>query len=176
MSTSSLCVCCVSAMLLQLQSASAAPFMSTGLRQSLLKTTNVTMETSNNSWNILDENRSANTTDAATVHEVVDMWSVMWYLGAFGGLVTFFLIVTCSEWCFGNHMYTRHGINELYINAYQTNFHEARRVSDSPPPPYDLFAPPSYSDLFGKVQDTRRKSKISVFIIPIHRRQSAPAV
>lgn len=113
--------------------------------------------------------------DPSLNHEVVDMWSVMWYLGAFGGLVTFFLIVTCSEWCFGNHMYTRHGINELYINAYQTNFTQ-QRVSDTPPPPYELFAPPSYTDLFGKVQEPKKKNTFNIFIIPIHKRpSSAPA-
>lgn len=112
--------------------------------------------------------------EGSETREVVDMWSVMWYLGAFGGLVTFFIIVICSEWCFGNHMYTRHGINELYVNAYQSNFHETQqRVSDTPPPPYDLFAPPSYSDLFGKTQDPKKKSKINVFIIPVHRRNSS---
>uniref|UniRef100_A0A1B6DNI1 Uncharacterized protein n=1 Tax=Clastoptera arizonana TaxID=38151 RepID=A0A1B6DNI1_9HEMI len=102
----------------------------------------------------------------------VDMWSVIWYLGAFGGLVTFFIIVTCSEWCFGNHMYTRHGTNQLYINAFQSTFLEAERTPETPPPPYHLFAPPSYSDLFGTVttkNNNKKKSKINIFIIPIHR-------
>lgn len=117
-------------------------------------------------------------TDDSSPNEVVDMWSVLWYLGAFGGLVTFFLIVTCSEWCFGNHMYTRHGINELYVNAYQSNFQESRRREpETPPPPYDLFAPPSYADLFGKEPDNTKKpnNKINIFIIPIHRRISSAA-
>uniref|UniRef100_A0A1B6K208 Uncharacterized protein n=1 Tax=Homalodisca liturata TaxID=320908 RepID=A0A1B6K208_9HEMI len=118
-------------------------------------------------------NLSAN--KSSRTPEEVDIWSVMWYLGAFGGLVTFFLIVTCSEWCFGNHMYTRHGINHLYVNAYQSNFRETRRVSNSPPPPYDLFAPPSYSDLFGKAPEPKKKSKFDVFIIPIHGRSSSAA-
>lgn len=102
----------------------------------------------------------------------VDMWSVVWYLGAFGGLVTFFVVVTCSEWCFGNHMYTRHGTNELYINAFQSTFLESQRTPDTPPPPYHLFAPPSYSDLFGAISSKnvgKKKNKLNIFIIPIHR-------
>lgn len=109
------------------------------------------------------------------------MWSVIWYLGAFGGLVTFFVVVTCSEWCFGNHMYTRHGTNEIYVNAFQaSSFQEShQRAPETPPPPYHLFAPPSYSDLFGSVKGGKRKiSKINIFIIPVHkvrRSLSAPA-
>lgn len=100
-----------------------------------------------------------------------DMWSVIWYLGAFGGLVTFFVVVTCSEWCFGNHLYTRHGTNEIYINAFQpTSFQESQQAPETPPPPYHLFAPPSYSDLFGSVKGGKRNiSKINIFIIPIHK-------
>ncbi|XP_025411249.1 uncharacterized protein LOC112684133 [Sipha flava] len=36
--------------------------------------------------------------------------SAVWYLAAFGGLVLFFFVVTCSELFFGNPIYTRSAV------------------------------------------------------------------
>lgn len=97
-----------------------------------------------------------------------DPWSVIWYLGAFSGLITFFLVVTCSEWCCGNHLYTRHyGANHIYANSFT---HTSYRPPETPPPPYHLFAPPSYNDSIKNCQEKPKSTKKSnIFIIPIHR-------
>lgn len=104
--------------------------------------------------------------------------SVVWYLGAFGGLVTFFLIIVCSEFCFGNAMYRRHNPNE-YIN--RVNVYADAYFPQTPPPPYHLFAPPTYTDTLqrkfnnGKLSieknDTFKKESLDnsqIFIVPVH--------
>lgn len=106
-----------------------------------------------------------------------DPWSVIWYLGAFSGLITFFLVVTCSEWCCGNHLYTRHyGANQVYASSFT---HQAYRPPDTPPPPYHLFAPPSYKESVApeKVAPGSKSGgvgvkslrRLGVFVIPVHR-------
>lgn len=110
----------------------------------------------------------SNSTDKGVESQDADPWSVIWYLGAFSGLITFFLVVTCSEWCCGNHLYTRHyGANHIYANSFT---HTSYRPPETPPPPYHLFAPPSYNDSVKNCQEKQKPPKKSnIFIIPIHR-------
>jgi hypothetical protein len=78
----------------------------------------------------------------------------VWYLAAFGGLVLFFFVVTCSELFFGNPIYTRSAVElphagYLRRHVYGIRNHQNRGghyAPETPPPPYHLFAPPSYDD------------------------------
>lgn len=81
--------------------------------------------------------------------------SAVWYLAAFGGLVLFFFVVTCSELFFGNPIYTRRAVElphagYLRRHVYGIRNHQNRGgghyAPETPPPPYHLFAPPSYDD------------------------------
>lgn len=80
--------------------------------------------------------------------------SAVWYLAAFGGLVLFFFVVTCSELFFGNPIYTRRAVElphagYLRRQVYGIRNHQNRGghyAPETPPPPYHLFAPPSYDD------------------------------
>lgn len=76
--------------------------------------------------------------------------SAMWYLGAFGGLVLFFFVVTCSELFFGHPMYVRRQSNLPHAGNLRRHVYGLRnqkQKAETPPPPYHLFAPPSYDDL-----------------------------
>ncbi|KAL7293116.1 hypothetical protein TKK_0013269 [Trichogramma kaykai] len=98
-----------------------------------------------------DGHRSSNSNGNDTTGDgqsgPLDPWSIVWYIGSFGGLVAFFLIVSCSEWC------CRQGARPLTVPCTQRGEiinmpHDAVAVDLSqPPPPYHLFAPPSYTTL-----------------------------
>ncbi|KAF5272145.1 hypothetical protein FQA39_LY01227 [Lamprigera yunnana] len=83
-------------------------------------------------------------------------WSILWYIGSFGGLIAFFLVVSCSEWCCRTHMRAR--------NSHSTVSNSSNSI-DIPPPAYDLFAPPSYDSLCGP---SGEKSKYDVYVVPVH--------
>ncbi|XP_060528392.1 uncharacterized protein LOC132703260 [Cylas formicarius] len=97
--------------------------------------------------------------DTATL----DTWSVIWYIASFGGLIVFFLIVSCSEWCCRRNArrnFTRNS-NVQSVNV---------AVPETPPPSYDQFAPPDYESLvYGRNgRNGTEKSKYDVFVVPVH--------
>ncbi|XP_029155670.1 uncharacterized protein LOC114928585 isoform X2 [Nylanderia fulva] len=104
----------------------------------------------------------------------LDPWSIVWYIGSFGGLVAFFLIVSCSEWC------CRRGGRPLAVPyAQRAETINTPGVTETPPPPYHLFAPPSYDSVnYGEIVDKTTGEKLDIYVIsvPIHRpMMQAPA-
>ncbi|KAM0734902.1 hypothetical protein ACS0PU_011015 [Formica fusca] len=104
----------------------------------------------------------------------LDPWSIVWYIGSFGGLVAFFLIVSCSEWC------CRRGGRPLTVPyAQRAETINTPGVTETPPPPYHLFAPPSYDSVnYGEIVDKTTGEKLDIYVIsmPIHRpMEQAPA-
>ncbi|XP_011865815.1 PREDICTED: uncharacterized protein LOC105560912 isoform X1 [Vollenhovia emeryi] len=97
----------------------------------------------------------------------LDPWSIVWYIGSFGGLVAFFLIVSCSEWC------CRRGGRPLTVPyAQRAETINTTGVTETPPPPYHLFAPPSYDSVnYGEIVDKTSGEKLDIYVIsvPIHR-------
>lgn len=90
-----------------------------------------------------------------------DSWSIVWYIASFGGLIVFFLIVSCSEWC------CRKQVRQQQAQEVpRTTTRPNSPVSDVPPPAYELFAPPPYdSCLFSKDGE---KHKFDVYVVPVH--------
>lgn len=97
----------------------------------------------------------------------LDPWSIVWYIGSFGGLVAFFLIVSCSEWC------CRRGGRPLAVPyAQRPETINTTGVTETPPPPYHLFAPPSYDSVnYGEIVDKTSGEKLDIYVIsvPVHR-------
>lgn len=101
--------------------------------------------------------------------------SAVWYLAAFGGLVLFFFVVTCSELFFGNPIYTHRQV-ELHHAGYLRrqvygirNHHlQHRYTPDTPPPPYHLFAPPSYDDTVKGGGPQQCHKLADVYVVPVH--------
>lgn len=98
----------------------------------------------------------------------LDPWSIVWYIGSFGGLVAFFLIVSCSEWC------CRRGGRSLTVPYTQRAevMNGGQMVTETPPPPYHLFAPPPYDSVnYGEIVDKTSGEKLDIYVIsvPIHR-------
>lgn len=94
----------------------------------------------------------------------LDAWSVVWYVASFGGLILFFLIVSCSEWCCRQNARRR---CQRTNNAQTLN----QAVPETPPPSYDLFAPPSYEDLWGAngtSMEKPEKRQYDVYVVPVH--------
>lgn len=83
-------------------------------------------------------------------------WSILWYIGSFGGLIAFFLVVSCSEWCCRSHARRRGSGNSTCPTP---------TPSEAPPPAYDLFAPPSYESL---CSSNGEKSDYQVYVVPVH--------
>lgn len=118
--------------------------------------------------------------------------SAVWYLAAFGGLVLFFFVVTCSELFFGNPIYTRRPVElphagylrrHVYGIRNHGQHHGGNYKPETPPPPYHLFAPPSYDDTvkggFGQVLQQQQqpqqyhhrvpgKKLADVYVVPVH--------
>ncbi|XP_014246504.1 uncharacterized protein LOC106664928 [Cimex lectularius] len=93
-----------------------------------------------------------------------DPLSVVWYLGAFGGLIAFFLVVTFSEWCCASkHLYRRQALPGPYISTFGDGLDCTPRT---PPPPYHLFAPPPYEVVSEK--------QFPILIIPVHKPTTPP--
>lgn len=96
----------------------------------------------------------------------VDPWSLLFYMASFGGFVAFFLVISCFECCCCKCASRRqpNTSNDSPVESLPT---ETQRVDESPPPPYHLFAPPSYDTLFyGSVSED--KNKCEVYVVPIH--------
>ncbi|XP_060866487.1 LOW QUALITY PROTEIN: uncharacterized protein LOC132942186 [Metopolophium dirhodum] len=124
--------------------------------------------------------------------------SAVWYLAAFGGLVLFFFVVTCSELFFGNPIYQRRPVElphagylrrHVYGIRNHGQHHGGNYKPETPPPPYHLFAPPSYDDTvkggFGQVLQQQQqqqqqqqpqqyhhrvpgKKLADVYVVPVH--------
>ncbi|XP_032666905.1 uncharacterized protein LOC116842195 isoform X2 [Odontomachus brunneus] len=93
----------------------------------------------------------------------LDPWSIVWYIGSFGGLVAFFLIVSCSEWC------CRRAARPLAMPyAQPTEVISSRGVAETPPPPYHLFAPPPYDSVnYGEIVDKTSGEKLDIYVISV---------
>lgn len=123
---------------------------------------------------------SADDDDDGTSGDDDTALSAVWYLAAFGGLVLFFFVVTCSELFFGNPIYARRPV-DLPHAGYLRRVHARGYINrdylpDTPPPPYHLFAPPSYDDTV-KVYGAQRqfhgpaansKKLADVYVVPVH--------
>lgn len=97
----------------------------------------------------------------------LDPWSIVWYIGSFGGLVAFFLIVSCSEWC------CRRNARPMSVPYIQRGevISGAQGVAETPPPPYHLFAPPPYDSInYADLSDKASGEKLDIYVIsvPIH--------
>ncbi|XP_066595770.1 uncharacterized protein [Prorops nasuta] len=104
----------------------------------------------------------------------LDPWSIVWYIGSFGGLVAFFLIVSCSEWCC-----RRNGrqLGVPYGNQRAEVVSAGNGATETPPPPYHLFAPPSYDSVnYGDIIDKTSGEKLEIYVIsvPIHHQVVLP--
>ncbi|XP_019868943.1 uncharacterized protein LOC109597641 [Aethina tumida] len=87
----------------------------------------------------------------------LESWSVVWYIASFGGLIAFFLVVSCSEWCC-----RRNARRNCQRNSTESN---VTVVSDNPPPSYDQFAPPPYESLcYGR---NGEKSEFDIYVVPV---------
>ena len=94
----------------------------------------------------------------------LDPWSIVWYIGSFGGLVAFFLIVSCSEWC------CRRGGRPLSVACSQRAevMNGGQVVTETPPPPYHLFAPPPYDSVnYGEIVDKTTGEKVDIYVISV---------
>lgn len=104
---------------------------------------------------------------SSNLQNPLDPWSIVWYIGSFGGLVAFFLIVSCSEWCC-----RRNGRPLTVPYAQRAEVMNTSGVAETPPPPYHLFAPPSYDSVnYGEIVDKTTGEKLDIYVIsvPIHR-------
>lgn len=97
---------------------------------------------------------------------VVDPWSLVWYMASFGGLVVFFLVVSCSECCCSKRA-ARTPPGTAPTSPVDSTSEVTHWVEETPPPPYDLFAPPSYDTLcYGGAREC--KNKCEVYVVPVH--------
>lgn len=91
-----------------------------------------------------------------------DSWSIVWYIASFGGLIAFFLIVSCSEWCCRKHVREQQA-QEAAVASAST---PTTPVSEVPPPAYELFAPPPYDTCF--IDKNNEKREFDVYVVPVH--------
>ncbi|KRT84917.1 hypothetical protein AMK59_1857 [Oryctes borbonicus] len=94
--------------------------------------------------------------------EAFDSWSVVWYIASFGGLIAFFLVVSCSEWCCRKHIRD----NQMRRSPDPSVPVSSSTGSESPPPAYDLFAPPSYESL--SPSPNNEKHEYDIYVVPVH--------
>ncbi|XP_034950217.1 uncharacterized protein [Chelonus insularis] len=99
-------------------------------------------------------------------HSPLDPWSIVWYIGSFGGLVAFFLIVSCSEWCCRR---SARPLNTPYgTQRHGETVNSSRGVTETPPPPYHLFAPPPYDSVnYGDLIDKTSGEKMNIYVISV---------
>ncbi|XP_066146233.1 uncharacterized protein [Euwallacea fornicatus] len=114
-------------------------------------------------WMEFTEIRAHNIQQISVDAPSLDTWSIIWYVASFGGLILFFLIVSCSEWCCRRNARRRCQRN----NNSQT---VPQIMSETPPPSYDLFAPPAYEDLWGTNSGGRsgEKRQFDIYVVPVH--------
>lgn len=114
------------------------------------------------------QNKGKDSSNDGDSQNPLDPWSIVWYIGSFGGLVAFFLIVSCSEWC------CRRGGRTITVPYAQRAevMNGGQVVTETPPPPYHLFAPPPYDSVnYGEIMDKTSGEKLDIYVIsvPIHR-------
>ncbi|XP_022169010.1 uncharacterized protein LOC111032853 [Myzus persicae] len=150
------------------------------------ETYNFNAQNYTNAANITDSEDDDSTSGAVADEEAL---SAVWYLAAFGGLVLFFFVVTCSELFFGNPIYTRRPVELPHAGYLRRHVYGIRNHGqhhnykpETPPPPYHLFAPPSYDDTvkggFGQVLQQQQqqqyhhrvpgKKLADVYVVPVH--------
>ncbi|XP_049816914.1 uncharacterized protein LOC126263948 isoform X2 [Schistocerca nitens] len=96
----------------------------------------------------------------------LDPWSLVWYIGSFGGLVAFFLAVSCSECCCHKPGGSQAAGAAGGAGAGLDEPPRLPAVAEGPPPPpYSMFAPPPYDSLCYGVTD--EKDKLEVFVVPV---------
>ncbi|XP_049779309.1 uncharacterized protein LOC126176197 isoform X2 [Schistocerca cancellata] len=96
----------------------------------------------------------------------LDPWSLVWYIGSFGGLVAFFLAVSCSECCCHKPAGSQAAGAAGGAGAGLDEPPRLPAVAEGPPPPpYSMFAPPPYDSLCYGVTD--EKDKLEVFVVPV---------
>ncbi|GJQ75486.1 hypothetical protein Trydic_g17573 [Trypoxylus dichotomus] len=108
------------------------------------------------------ETTSEPNSSSSTNDDAFDSWSVVWYIASFGGLIGFFLVVSCSEWCCRKHIRD----NQVRRSAVPSVPASTSTVSESPPPAYDLFAPPSYESLSSSPNN--EKHEYDIYVVPVH--------
>lgn len=124
--------------------------------------------------------------------------SAVWYLAAFGGLVLFFFVVTCSELFLDNPVHARRQLELPHARDLRRHWRQRNSSMagyfgpETPPPPYHQFAPPSYDDFIKSEKQKRPhltakppaaaaaaaadfdKPKVpDVYIVPVHNREAA---
>ncbi|KAK0174461.1 hypothetical protein PV327_010228 [Microctonus hyperodae] len=120
-----------------------------------------------------DTEKNENDNDSGTDNQSpLDPWSIVWYIGSFGGLVAFFLIVSCSEWCCRRSARPSTPYNpQRSVETTNT----PRGVTETPPPPYHLFAPPSYDSVnYIDLVDKTSGEKMDIFVISVPVQPTAP--
>jgi hypothetical protein len=81
-------------------------------------------------------------------------------------LVTFFLVVSCSECCCSKRA-ARTSPSASTARPAEPPPEVTQWVDETPPPPYHLFAPPSYDTLYyGSARED--KNKCEVYVVPVH--------
>ncbi|XP_063974284.1 uncharacterized protein LOC135160994 isoform X1 [Diachasmimorpha longicaudata] len=104
----------------------------------------------------------------------LDPWSIVWYIGSFGGLVAFFLIVSCSEWCCRR---SARPLGTPYAPRTAEPVTITRNVTDTPPPPYHLFAPPPYDSVnYNDLVDKTTGEKVDIYVISVPITTTEPTV
>lgn len=98
----------------------------------------------------------------------VDPLSLVWYMVSFGGLVAFFLFVCCSECCCSKRE-ARTPPDTTSASPVETSPEVTHWDEETPPPPYHLFAPPSYDTLY-PVSALEYKNKCEIYVVPFHGR------
>jgi len=87
------------------------------------------------------------------------------YAISVGGLVVFFMVITCSECCCTKRE-ARTPPNPTPASPVEPTPEETHWVEETPPP-YHLFAPPSYDTLhYGISREC--KDKCEVYVVPVH--------
>ncbi|XP_008184007.1 uncharacterized protein LOC100164948 isoform X2 [Acyrthosiphon pisum] len=158
---------------------------SSAIKDNVADTYNFNAQNYTNTANITDSEDDDGTMDEEAL-------SAVWYLAAFGGLVLFFFVVTCSELFFGNPIYQRRAVEMPHAGYLRRHVYGIRNHGqhhnykpETPPPPYHLFAPPSYDDTvkggFGQVLQQQQqqqpqqyhhrvpgKKLADVYVVPVH--------
>ncbi|XP_044731949.1 uncharacterized protein LOC123294841 [Chrysoperla carnea] len=98
-----------------------------------------------------------------------DPWSIVWYVGSFGGLVIFFLVVSCSEWCCRRDTVANSSLNNRRqrCRLHEDYQSQSQHVPETPPPAYHLFAPPAYESVY-KDCVYKDPNPDGVFVVPVH--------
>ncbi|XP_017781813.1 PREDICTED: uncharacterized protein LOC108566448 [Nicrophorus vespilloides] len=105
-------------------------------------------------------------------------WSITWYVASFSGLIVFFVLISCSEWCCRKRSRSPTRAQNIRTAAASLSSSQMTTQTNSfqettPPPAYDLFAPPSYDSLAAAAaansgNSSLEKSEYDVYVVPVH--------